>query len=343
MGLSVKTREQKEENESKVLSPLACLSSKSKGRDKEEKPDELLTAFEVDRKRLTESGAHMRLQYKTQAICFQSDPYIKTRYTHTHYVGNLARELATILGLNEILADAIAMGHDIGHTPFGHIGEDVLTKLLQKEGKNEEFRHAAFGVTLAQEIENEGEGSNLTWEVQDGILHHSAGGSREPNDSYKGAHTIEGQLIRWTDKMAYTLSDLNDAKRAGYISSYPDCALFLGRTRRQRENTLKMCLIDSSVGKDEVLMEGEVYAAFQELRNFLTENVYNSDRKRVDDGKFKEIIYTLYDNPGVIEDEERKGRNVIEHIACLTDLKALQYYRKLKLPSNALMGVDYQR
>ncbi len=325
MHLDIKTRQEKVEDEMRTFSPLACCSYKSRGREREEEPHPYMTLFEEDRQRIWGSKAHRRLQYKTQVFFMPTNPHIRTRLTHTYEVVSIAKELATALGLNDILTDAIAMGHDIGHTPFGHAGERAISEILRKEGYNTEFRHNEFSVIVAQYIERQGRGLNLTWEVKDGIIKHSVGGSS--NYVSSKAATLEGQIVSYADKIAYTISDLNDAQRSGLVTQVPDCAMFLGRNQREREEALKTCLIESSAGTGEIRMEGDVAEAFNELRSFLMRNVYKSDVLLEETEFHRKIIHALYNNPDVID--KKRGRDIFENIACLTDGEALAYYKKL--------------
>ena len=238
-------------------------SADSKGRSHEEKPCPMRTDFQRDRDRIIYSKAFMRLKNKTQVFFSPEGDHYRTRLTHTLDVSQVARSIARMLSLNEDLAEAIALGHDLGHTPFGHAGERCLDKL-----SSHGFRHNEQSLRVVDVLEKDGQGLNLTFEVRDGILNHKM--SLHPA-------TLEGQAVSLADRISYISHDIDDAIRAGMITidDLPKPAIdILGKTTGERINTTMHSIYDASVGKDEVVMGEEVYAALNEVRKYMFERVY---------------------------------------------------------------------
>ena len=334
------------------MSPFGCLSSASKGRAVAEKPCSVRTAFQVDRDRIVYSNGFRRLKHKTQVFLAPMGDDYRTRLTHTLEVSQMARAMARALFLNEDLVEAIALGHDLGHTPFGHSGETVL-----KEIYSADFSHNEQGLRVVDVLENNGTGLNLTLEVRDGILKHSKGyGKIIPEDPQELACTYEGRIVRIADIMAYLNHDLEDAIRSGVIRSdqVPAlCTEVLGSTHSDRAATMIRALIDSSEAKDGELhlkISDDVYSAMKALRQFLYDNVYRSARVHQDFEKAKKMLSELYayflehqellhqhlmkmQMLGSNHDRQPKERTVCDLIASMTDRYAMNLYQKIFFPS----------
>jgi dGTPase len=339
-----------ENREKNFMSPFGCLSAESNGRMKEEVPCPVRTAFQLDRDRIVYSKAFRRLKHKTQVFLSPLGAHYRTRLTHTIEVSQIGRTIARAMYLNEDLAEAIAMGHDLGHTPFGHGGETAL-----KEIYSEDFSHNEQSLRVVDVLENNGKGLNLTYEVRDGILKHSKGyGKIIPDDPEELASTVEGKIVRIADIMAYLNHDLDDAVRSGVIreDQVPEsCSRILGYTHPVRARTMIQDLIFSSKVKDGKLclnMSDEVFSAMTRLRSFLFENVYRSPRVHKEFIKAKKILTELYtfflNNEALLLEElksmelpicdgQSKERTVCDFIASMTDTYALDLYKKIFFPS----------
>ncbi|MEJ2728971.1 MAG: deoxyguanosinetriphosphate triphosphohydrolase [Deltaproteobacteria bacterium] len=345
-------REEYEQRERKFMSPFGCLSSNSRGRAVVEESCSVRTAFQVDRDRIVFSNGFRRLKHKTQVFLAPLGDDYRTRLTHTLEVSQMARVMARALFLNEDLVEAIALGHDLGHTPFGHSGETVL-----KEIYSADFSHNEQSLRVVEVLENNGSGLNLTVEVRDGILKHSKGyGKIMPDDPAEMACTCEGRIVRIADIMAYLNHDLEDAVRSGVIRSeqVPEfCTRVLGRTHSDRAATMIRALITSSQTTAEELqlkIDDEVYSAMTALRQFLYENVYRSPRVHQDFEKAKKMLSELYayflENEeglhqqlmkmqmlGSNHDRQPRERTVCDLIASMTDRYAINLYQKIFFPS----------
>lgn len=344
-------REEYERREKKFMSPFGCLSSNSQGRTVGEKPCSVRTAFQVDRDRIVFSNAFRRLKHKTQVFLAPMGDDYRTRLTHTLEVSQMARVMARALVLNEDLVEAIALGHDLGHTPFGHSGETVL-----KEIYSPDFSHNAQSLRVVEVLENNGNGLNLTLEVRDGILKHSKGyGKIIPDDPTELARTYEGRIVRIADIMAYLNHDLEDAIRSGVIRSeqVPErCTAVLGRTHSQRAETMIRALIASSKphnGELRLAIDDKVYAAMTALRQFLYDNVYRSPRVHQEFEKAKKMLSELYqyflDHEELIHKKSAEMRMLADHrnqpkerivcdlIASMTDRHAINLYQTIFFPS----------
>lgn len=336
-------RETIEEIERKILHPRACLSSQSKGRLREEPEDEIRTCFQRDRDRIIHSKAFRRLKHKTQVFLAPKGDHYRTRLTHVLEVSQIARTIARALRLNEDLTEAIALGHDLGHTPFGHAGEAALRE-IHPGG----FEHYVQSLRVVDVLEKDGKGLNLTIEVRDGIVKHSKGkGNIIPESPKDRAITLEGQIVRIADIIAYVNHDLDDALRAGVIkkSEIPSSVLkTLGETHSKRIDTAVKDVIKSSLKEDlvEIRMSAGISEAIYRLRDFLFERVYESELIMNEFRKTKKIIQELYayylehldevyrDIPQ--EKKQDKHRMVCDFIAGMTDRFALSTYERLFLP-----------
>jgi len=345
-------REEFEKREKGFIAPYGCLSSKSRGRLKDEEACPVRTAFQLDRDRIVYSNAFRRLKRKTQVFLSPLGDHYRTRLTHTLEVSEIARTIARAMRLNEDLTEAIALAHDLGHPPFGHGGETTLQEIYSPE-----FSHHKQSLRIVDILEQNGKGLNLTYEVRDGIIKHSKGyGKIIPDDPAEMASTVEGNVVRIGDIMAYLNHDLDDAVRSGVIDAdqVPDtCENTLGRTHSERATTMIKDLISSSKVKDGELrlnMSAEVYAAMTELRHFLYENVYRSHQVHKEFVKAKRILAELYtfflNNEKFLQKEladmemsecnhgrQSKERIVCDLIASLTDRRALDLYSTIFFPS----------
>lgn len=329
-------REQIEAAEYQRLSPVAQKSVESKGRRKEEEKCNFRTEFQRDRDRIVHSKSFRRLMHKTQVFLAPEGDHFRTRLTHTLEVAQIGRTIARALALNEDLTEAIAMGHDLGHTPFGHNGEEFLNQ-RHKTG----YKHNEQSLRVADILEGKDHqyGMNLTMEVRDGILNHT--GSQIP-------FTLEGQIIRLSDRIAYINHDIDDALRSGVIreTDLPkDCLKAIGQDHRTRINTLVTDLVSHSDGKDHISMSEEKQFYMDKLRSFMFENVYHSRKVKRDEEleKIKHLIFSIYDyfeqNPRRLPQESREMvatfgvQEVIkDHIAGMTDRYAVNIYKQLFVP-----------
>jgi dGTPase len=289
-------REEFENRERNFMSPYGCLSAESRGRGRPEPPCPVRTAFQLDRDRIVYSYAFRRLKHKTQVFLSPMGDEYRTRLTHTLEVAQMARNMARAMFLNEDLAEAIALGHDLGHTPFGHSGETALKEIFSAG-----FSHNEQSLRVVDLLENNGRGLNLTYEVRDGILKHAKGhGKIIPDNTEEMACTFEGQIVRMADIMAYLNHDLDDAVRSGVIrpEQVPEsCTRIMGRTHSERAATLMRDVIFSTRvtgGELRLRMSDEVYAATIELRQFLYDNVYRSPQVHNEFVKAKKILSELY-------------------------------------------------
>ncbi|MCL5986568.1 MAG: deoxyguanosinetriphosphate triphosphohydrolase [Actinobacteria bacterium] len=324
-----------EEREVKTLSPYASLSINSRGRQNYEEPCAVRTDFQRDRDRIIHCKAFRRLIHKTQVFFSPEGDHYRTRLTHTLEVSQIARTISRALFLNEDLTEAIALGHDLGHTPFGHAGEEVLNDIMKKKF-NSEFTHNKQSLRVVDCIEREGQGLNLTWEVRDGILNHS--GDVQPS-------TLEGKIVHLSDRVAYINHDIDDAIRAGILREEDlpeDDVEILGRQHRDRINTLVRDIIDSSTDKPCISSSPKIEKAMLDLRNFLFKNIYIDSEAKVEEGKTRKMLSDLfwyfYDNCDSMPPEFiPKGKVdipvcVCDYLAGMTDRYALSVYNELFIP-----------
>ena len=334
----INIREQTEKRE-EALSPYAAKSKFSRGRLKWEEPCPIRTSFQRDRDRIIHSKAFRRLKHKTQVFIAPLGDHYVTRLTHTLEVSQIARTIARALNLNEDLAEAIALGHDLGHTPFGHIGEEVLNELYHGG-----FSHNEQSLRVVDLLEKEGQGLNLTWEVRDGILNHSKGQAEILGEGWGDVGTLEGQICKVADVVAYVNHDVEDAMRAGIISrnDLPQPVIAtLGRVHSQRINILVCDIINCSwpvsgngtLAKPTIGMSPEVLSATNILRQFLFDKVYYPSLAEEASVKAKNALRLLYSHFLRHEDKlprefaslpDDKERKVIDYIAGMTDQYALR-------------------
>lgn len=336
-------REQTEEIERKTLHPNACLSSRSKGRVRAEKEGEIRTCFQRDRDRIIHSKAFRRLKHKTQVFLAPKGDHYRTRLTHVLEVSQIARTIARALRLNEDLTEAIALGHDLGHTPFGHAGETVLRE-IHPGG----FDHYKQSLRVVDFLERDGEGLNLTHEVRNGIVTHSKGkGLIVPERLSERPETLEGLVVRVSDIIAYVNHDLDDALRAEVIreSDIPgDIIKTLGDNHSKRIDTMVKDVIYNSLKTDieDIVISDNVSMATYKLRDFLYERVYESEKIIAEFHKARKILRDLYeyylehieevfrDIPS--EKKLNKHRMVCDFVAGMTDRFAMATYERLFLP-----------
>lgn len=329
-------REDLEKREYVILSPFAAKAAETRGRQHEEAKCDVRTDYQRDRDRIVHSKPFRRLMHKTQVFLAPEGDHFRTRLTHTLEVSQIARTIARALALNEDLAEAIAMGHDLGHTPFGHNGEDFLD-----ERHPGGFRHNVQSLRVVEVLDTgrRGRGMNLTYEVRDGILNHT--GDAIPV-------TLEGQAVKFSDRIAYINHDIDDALRSGVIkeSDLPkDCVNILGHDHRTRINTLVTDLIKNSDGRDRIIMSDECRFYMDKLRTFMFQNVYHSKVVKKDEelDKVRNMIFSLYDyyvkNPEELPAETRGmigefgiDEVVKDHIAGMTDRYALNMFSALFIP-----------
>lgn len=339
----MKIREITERIEKRIFHPKACLSSESKGRLKPEKEGEIRTCFQRDRDRIIHSKSFRRLKHKTQVFLAPQGDHYRTRLTHVLEVSQIARTISRALRLNEDLTEAIALGHDLGHTPFGHAGEAILRE-IHPGG----FDHYKQSLRVVDFLEQNGNGLNLTYEVRNGIVKHSKGkGMIMPDSKNEKADTLEGQVVRISDIIAYVNHDLDDALRAGVIkkSDIPKKIVkTLGDTNSQRIDTMVKNLIYNSLETDieDLNMSEDISAAIYMLRDFLYEYVYESEMIKKEFRKAKKILRDLHeyylehieevfkDIPA--EKKLNRHRMVCDFIAGMTDRFAMMTYERLFLP-----------
>lgn len=334
--LSIRQRtEEREEN----LSPYAVKSKFSRGRMRWEEPCPVRTCFQRDRDRIIHCKAFRRLKHKTQVFIAPTGDHYVTRLTHTLEVSQIARTIARALNLNEDLTEAIALGHDLGHTPFGHIGEESLNELYP-----DGFKHNEQSLRVVDSLEKEGRGLNLTWEVRDGILNHSKGQTEILGQGWGDVGTLEGQVCKIADIVAYINHDIEDAIRAGIITQndLPGLAIAtLGPTHSQRINTLVRDIVNyswpasghNSLTKPSIGMSSEVLRAANSLRQFLFDKVYNPSLARKEALRARRVMRLLYSY--FLKHENRlpkefaslpdsKERKVVDYISGMTDQYALR-------------------
>jgi dGTPase len=324
-------REMSENIELKILSAYAALSNNTKGRLVEEEKCDIRTDYQRDRDRILHSKAFRRLKHKTQVFISPEGDHYRTRLTHTLEVSQIGRTIARALRLNEDLTEAIALGHDLGHTPFGHAGEEVLSKIHPLG-----FRHNEQSLRVVDLLEGN-KGLNLTHEVRDGILNHSGDGVPE---------TLEGKIIKFSDRIAYINHDIDDAMRAGIIdvNSIPtECMEILGTSHKQRINTMIVDIIKESADKNNVSMSKDVKYATDKLRSFMFEKVYIGSKAKVEEKKAQNIIKELYyyflENPSqiphyssTVKNQEEIERLACDYIAGMTDRYAISTFVSVFVP-----------
>lgn len=329
-------REKTEQWEQEFLSPYAALSRDSKGRDQEEPPCDIRPVYQRDRDRILHCKSFRRLKHKTQVFLTPKGDHYRTRLTHTLEVAQNARTIARALRLNEDLTEAIALGHDLGHAPFGHAGERALD-LVCSEG----FAHYEQSVRIVECLEKNGRGLNLTWEVRDGVRNHQMNTK---------AATLEGVIVRYSDKIAYINHDVDDAIRGGIIRerdlprAYTD---ILGHSTRERLNTMIHDIVNQSLDQQEIRMSEDVEYAFMGMRKFMFDNVYTNPKAKGEERKAQNIVKELFhyymDRPELLPNEyvermwqpgETQERSVRDYIAGMTDQYAISKFQEFFLPDS---------
>ena len=327
-------RESTEQWEDQFLSPYAAHSRDSRGREVEEAPCDIRPVYQRDRDRILHCKAFRRLKHKTQVFLTPQGDHYRTRLTHTLEVAQTARTIARALRLNEDLTEAIALGHDLGHTPFGHAGERALNEVF-----SEGFRHHEQSVRIVEKLEKEGRGLNLTWEVRNGILNHQMTGQPD---------TLEGWVVRYSDKIAYIHHDVDDAIRGGIIRedeiprTYTD---ILGHSSKERLNTMIHDIIYQSMDQPKILMSPGMEEAMQGLRSWLFQHVYKNEVPKAEEGRAQQLIVSLYryymehviELPEeyllmMVQQNESKERVVCDYIAGMSDSYAIDRFEQLFMP-----------
>ena len=320
------------EREKETLSPYACLTVNSKGREYPCTPCHIRTPFQRDRDRIVHSNTFRRLMYKTQVFLAPTGDHYRTRMTHTLEVTQIARIISRALRLNEDLTEAIALGHDLGHTPFGHSGEDAMREYYSKD-----FAHYKQSLRVVELLENNGKGLNLTWEVRDGIVNHTG---------KHMAQTLEGVIVKFADRIAYINHDIDDAIRGGILKTEDipaDLREILGQTHSARINTMVGAVVSASTDRNEIRMIPEIQEATDRLRTFMFDAVYTNSVAKAQDGRAKEMLgqlfrYFVKHPDGMPEfyrsNIERDGieRCVCDFISGMTDRYAIETYKDLFVP-----------
>lgn len=329
-------RESTEEWEQKYLSPYAALSIHSRGRDVEEPPCDIRPVYQRDRDRILHCKAFRRLKHKTQVFLTPKGDHYRTRLTHTLEVAQIARTISRALRLNEDLTEAIALGHDLGHTPFGHAGERALNRVC-----SEGFTHFEQSVRIVECLEKDGQGLNLTWEVRDGILNHQMTGK---------AATLEGRVVRYSDKIAYINHDVDDAIRGGIIREeelpgvYTD---ILGHSTRERLNRMIHDIVEQSQDRPDILMSEDVEFAFKGMRKYMFANVYTNPKAKGEERKAENIVKELFqyymEHPELLSNEyiermwqagQTQERSVCDYISGMTDQFAIAKFQEFFVPDS---------
>ena len=327
-------REEQEKREHLIFSPYASFSDESRGRDRDEEPCPMRTIYQRDRDRIIHCKAFRRLKHKTQVFLAPEGDHYRTRLTHTLEVAQIARSIARALNLNEDLTEAIALGHDLGHTPFGHAGERTLNSLCPMG-----FAHYKQSIRVVEFLEKDGQGLNLTWEVRDGILNHRTSGSPS---------TLEGKAVRLSDKIAYINHDIDDGIRAGILkesdipSEYTDV---LGNSTKERLNTMISDIIMNSIGKNDLVMSEPVHKAMTELRKFMFESLYLNPTAKSEEAKADKLITELYRyyvantdklpdtyKRFITEFDERPEQVVCDYIAGMSDQYSISKFQEIFVP-----------
>lgn len=328
-------RERLEENEKEILSPYATLSVNTRGRLREEEHCDIRPVFQRDRDRILHCKSFRRLKDKTQVFLTPDGDHYRTRMTHTLEVSQNARTIAKALHLNEDLVEAISLGHDLGHTPFGHAGERALNSICPLG-----FKHNEQSLRTVDILEKDGLGLNLTFEVRDGILHHQTEGSPS---------TLEGKIVRFSDKIAYIHHDMDDAIRGQILAEKDipaEISEVLGSTCGERLDHFIHDIITNSLGKDDIQMSPPVADAMKKLRHFMFVHVYQNPAAKGEEGKAEGIVETLYeyylrhidklpeDLLALVDQGEYRERIVCDYISAMTDRFARAQYEELFIPKS---------
>lgn len=328
-------REQLEQREKEYLSPYATLSIHSKGREREEEQCDIRPVFQRDRDRILHCKSFRRLKDKTQVFLTPDGDHYRTRLTHTLEVSQNARTIAKALRLNEDLVEAIALGHDLGHTPFGHAGERALNRICPYG-----FEHNVQSVRTVDKLEKNGQGLNLTAEVRDGILNHQTAGMPS---------TLEGKIVRLSDKIAYIHHDMDDAIRAGILTEKDiprEIGDVIGYTTGERLDHFIHDIVTNSADCNDIKMSEPVAEAMQKLRQFMFERVYMNREAKSEEGKAEQLMETLYEHYlrhidelppellRMLDAGEPKEKVVCDHVGAMTDRFAIATYEELYIPKS---------
>ncbi len=327
-------REDMEQREYELLSPHAARSRESRGRNQPEEECDVRTVYQRDRDRILHCKAFRRLKDKTQVFLAPQGDHYRNRLTHTLEVSQIARTIAKALRLNEDLVEAIALGHDLGHTPFGHAGERALNQ-MHPQG----FSHYKQSVRVVQVLEKNGEGLNLTWETIDGILNHRTSGSPS---------TLEGQVVRFSDKIAYIHHDMDDAQRAGVLTEDEipiTLRLLLGDSTRERLNTFVHDIIVNSMDKDTISMSPAIQEGLMDLRSLMFRMVYQNPVAKKEEDKavrmLTELYQYYYEHPDTMSREYRElvslrgedlSQVVCDYLSGMTDQYSMEKFREIFIP-----------
>lgn len=327
-------REEQEKREHLILSPYASFSDQSRGRDREEEQCTMRTIYQRDRDRIIHCKAFRRLKHKTQVFLAPEGDHYRTRLTHTLEVAQIARSIARALNLNEDLTEAIALGHDLGHTPFGHAGERTLNSLCPMG-----FAHYKQSIRVVELLEKDGKGLNLTWEVRDGIVNHRTSGNPS---------TLEGKAVRLSDKIAYINHDIDDGIRAGILkeSDIPsEYTYVLGNSTKERLNTMISDIVVNSLGKNDIVMSEPVHKAMTDLRKFMFESLYLNPTAKSEEAKADKLITELYRyyvantdklpdtyKRFITEFDERPEQVVCDYIAGMSDQYSISKFQEIFVP-----------
>lgn len=337
-GGKMTIREDLELREKAYLSPYASLSMNSKGRLKTEVECDIRPVFQRDRDRILHCKAFRRLKDKTQVFLSPEGDHYRTRLTHTLEVSQNARTIAKALKLNEDLVEAIALGHDLGHTPFGHAGERALNRVCPLG-----FEHSQQSVRTVDRLERGGQGLNLTFEVRDGILNHQTIGK---------PHTLEGKVVRLSDKISYIHHDMDDAVRAGILkeSDVPkEIRDVIGSTPSERLDHFVHDIVTNSMGKNDICMSAEVETAMRNMRQFMFDNVYQNPIAKGEEGKAEILMETLYqhfmkhidDMPeeflNLLSEGEPKEQVVCDYVGAMSDRFAISLYEEIYIPKSWIL------
>lgn len=327
-------REYTEKQEHDIYRSCASFSDESLGRDIQEEKCDIRTDYQRDRDRIIHCKAFRRMKHKTQVFLAPGGDHYRTRLTHTLEVAQISRTIARALRLNEDLTEAIALGHDLGHTPFGHAGERTLDRC-----SSQRFRHNEQSVRVVEKLEKNGRGLNLTREVRDGILNHRSSGTPT---------TLEGKIVKYSDQVAYVNHDIDDGIRAGILTEEmlpKQCTELLGHSTRDRINTIIHEIVNASKGVEDIVFPEYYYQKFQELRSFMFENLYTNSSAKVEERKAELVVEMLFDeymrhseslpeeyNRYISEGIEDKEKVVCDYIAGMTDNFAVAKAKELFLP-----------
>lgn len=326
-------RESLELREKEYLSPYASLSMNSQGRQKPEVECDIRPAFQRDRDKILHCKAFRRLKDKTQVFLSPEGDHYRTRLTHTLEVSRNARTIAKALKLNEDLVEAIALGHDLGHTPFGHAGERALDRVSPLG-----FEHNRQSVRIVERLERKGQGLNLTFEVRDGILNHQTEGM---------PHTLEGKVVRLSDKISYIHHDMDDAVRAGILTEDDvpkEIRDVIGSTPSERLDHFVHDIVTNSMGRNDICMSEPIGNAMQAMRQFMTERVYRNPVAKSEEGKAEALMETLYEYfmkhvdempeefIHLLSEGEHREQIVCDYVGSMTDRFAVALYEDIYIP-----------